>query len=145
MSYGHISLIYRFTFCQSLKCPIIKPFMDRFGPYSNLTEVFTPKKAPIMFHWNQIKTFWFIERTSQNMCNFMKNVKKILKNSVFTSRKNPEFMLYYLVRSQFVPILKALGPEMTLERLKITRSQKHRKWAVIRPICGQIFPLSNLT
>ena len=75
----------------------------------------------------------------------MKNVKKIFKNSVYTSRKTPEFMLHYLVRSQFVPISKALGPEMTLEWLKITRSQKHRKWATIRPICGQNLPLSNLT
>ena len=71
------------------------------------------------------------------MCNFMKNVKQIVKNRVLTSRQNPEYMLYYLVRSQFVPILKALGAEMTLERLKITRSQKHRKWAAIQPICGQ--------
>ena len=79
------------------------------------------------------------------MCNFMKNVKKHIKNRVLTSRKNPKYMLHYLVRSQFVPILKALGPEMTLEWLKITRSQKHRKWSTIQPICSQIFPLSNLT
>ena len=48
-------------------------------------------------------------------------------------------------RSPFVPILKALGPEMTLQWPKITRSAEVLKWPIIGPFIGRFGPLLNLT